>query len=148
MTIYTLNNLPSHGRVAIFATADVVTPESAAWGDADRRGWVSDLSSFSDPEESRNYVAPIWSAYVHEIREGREHYGAFDTAAEVRQEILDILDRLGAYSDNGDGTYYAEDAVTHDYTSADSWMYALHVSVKHLDPMRGWVEDSVSVLPD
>lgn len=88
-------------------TADVVTEESAALGDVDRRGWVD----------------PKWS--MREVFDGREDVRSevFDTEAEALKYIADTI---GAYDDNGDGTYYSQDA-SQDWKTGEYWSYAAHI---------------------
>lgn len=129
------------GMLYVFATADVVTTESAEHGDADRRGWVSDLNG-SEVEESRNYVRPLVNLYWP-LSDPR-NFDVYLDEDDVRQEVRSLLYDLGAYDNNGDGTLYAADSATFDYSTDEAWLYALHAFVKHNGP-NGWTETPVDI---
>lgn len=133
----------SNGHLYIFATADVVTSESAEFGDADRRGWVSDLNG-SEVEESRNYVEPLVSMKWPLEDELAQNPDSYVDLSSVTDEIQDVINGLGAYSTEDGSTLYAEDSVDHDPTTDESWHYALHAHVKHVGP-NGWVETPVDI---
>ena len=128
----TLDTLPRHGVIRVYATADVITSESAAHGDAAARGWVDDLDS-TELEESRNYVRPVFECRVE----------SFDDDA--REVLADTVARLGAHESDDGCTLYGCDGVTWDYATDAVWLYALHGHVKHFDAARGWVEDAVVI---
>jgi hypothetical protein len=89
-------------------TADVVTEESAAHGDADRRGWV-DIN---------------WSrTMVHENKEDvRVHL--FDT----REEAEEFIESEIGSADSYDGEHwYAADSHT-DLQTGEDWSYCGHIT--------------------
>jgi hypothetical protein len=105
-------------RAHVFAhmTGERITAESAEFGDAAERGWVDPSWSRTVFHESRNDVRPIVS----------EDLDSEDLADYVREAI----EELGAYEDNGDGTFYAADSDS-DYVTGDEFRYALHFTLKY-----------------
>ena len=145
--------LPAHpygpdgrGRVFAFMTGERVTPESAEHGDAEERGWISPDYSMTTFFDSRNDVAPVMSEPVYADMTDEEREILADAVA-------DALERLGAYADNGDGTFYGQDSRAEwswawDVPEGD-YTYAIHFVVKYRDPSRpdaepfaGYVERS------
>ena len=124
----TLPNMPKHpygpsgrGRVFAFMTGERVTPESAERGDFEESGWVDPSWSRRMLHESRNDVRPLMSE---------------DTDSEdLADAVTAALAELGAYADNGDGTFYGQDSKS-DFTTGDDWTYAVHFTVKYRDPGR------------
>lgn len=100
------------GYIFAFMTGEYVTEESAAFGDAESRGWVDTRWSRTEFFDSRNDVSPLFSCPEDDPT---LPFG-------VREAIAE----LSAPYDNGDGTYYAQDAVVHDYTQPGHYMYAVH----------------------
>lgn len=143
--MYTLHNLPPHGVVRVYVTAERVTPESAEHGDAAERGYVSEVGS-REIYESRNDVAPAFEATARALTYGHDYgNGLTMTADEMRAAAREIVESLGAYEDNGDGTSYAAEAVQ-DYRTGDDYFYAVHGHVKYLTA-RGWLESPVDIMP-
>lgn len=130
--MFTLDTLPAHGAVRIYTTADVVTDESARFGDAARRGWVSEPGA-SDLEEARNYARPTVEVMLPLDDDDRE-------------VIARAVESLGAYETDDGSTLYATDGTVLDYMTDEVWTYALHAHVKHHDGVRGWVEDRVAIV--
>lgn len=134
--MYTLSNLPAHGIVYLFVTADRVTEESAQNGDAEERGWVREVGS-REIYENRNYVAPTAQAEAWDLAYGPDR-------EDERADLRAVVESLGAYYYDGRGTYYGEDGQVDDATG-DTFNYAVHVFVKHLDGGR-WAESPVDVM--
>lgn len=130
-----------NGRIRVWVTADVVTSESAEFGDADRRGWLSDLGSTS-LWDSRNDVTPVWEC---EIQDG-SLVGDILTPDEFQDELRTVIARLGAHETDGGSTLYGVDSVVWDYSTDETWTYALHANVKHYESARGWIETDVDML--
>lgn len=143
MTTYTLTNLPASGTLYVFVTGDRVTPESASEGMVEESGWVDCDYSATTLFESRNDVRPLVSVDVAELSHGRDYgNGLTDTPEEVRQEVRDAIYRVSSSWEGEDGTYYAQDETVWDYSSPDTYMYAVHVFVKH-NTAKGYVESPV-----
>jgi hypothetical protein len=130
-----------NGRIRVWVTAEIMTNESVEFGDADRRGWMSDLNS-SEPAESRNYVSPIWEC---EISDGAL-IGDILTPDEFADELRTVISRLGAYETDDGSTLYGVDGVIWDYSTDETWSYALHAEVKHYESARGYVESPVDII--
>lgn len=129
--MFTLDNLPSHGTLYLFATAD-----ATEWAEDDYRqasGWVSGDNP-RDLFDSRNDVAPLLSIDLPLTEDDKD-------------EILDTLADFLGYVDSADrGTFYGghEDI---DYATCVTYTYAAHLSVKH-DPGNGYRESDVSIDAD
>lgn len=140
MTTYTLTNLPASGTLYVYVTGDRITAESASEGMADESGWVDWDYSATTLHESRNDVRPLVSVDVSELRHGRDYgNGLTDTPGEVRQEVRDAIYRVSSSWEGEGGTYYVQDETIWDYSSPDTYMYAVHVFVKH-NTAEGYVE--------
>jgi hypothetical protein len=98
------------GQIFAFMTATMVDTNG---NDVD--GWIDPGCSMTEFCEARNYVAPVVSCDVRDN----------DLADYVR----DALESLGAYADNGDGTFYGEDSRQDD--AGNDWTYALHFVHKY-----------------
>lgn len=146
MATYTLTNLPANGTLYAYVTGDRVTPESASEGMAEELGYVDWDWSPTTLFESRNDVCPLVSVDVAELRHGRDYgNGLTDTPREVRQEILDAIRAVIGYADSSDyGTIYAADETIWDYSSPDTFTYAVHIFVKHYTA-KGYVETPVHI---
>lgn len=107
---------PATGHLNVYATADVITSASAAEGDADRRGYVSNLDG-AEPMDARNDAAPLFSARL-------------PLDDDERDELRRVVESLGAIDGDDGSTLYASDAVVHDYATDETWSYALHTFVK------------------
>ena len=144
--------LPTGGVIRIYATGERITPESAEHGDAAERGWTTRVGS-PDLYDARNDVAPLFEARIHADYLIEEGYAldTYDDTADAHacalDTVRDILTQLqGGWESHDGSTFYAADAMTLDYTTADVFTYAVHASVKHYDGTRGWVEDDVNLL--
>lgn len=146
MATYTLTNLPANGTLYAYVTGDRVTPESASEGMAEESGWIDWDYSATTLHKSRNYVRPLISVDVAELRHGRDYgNGLADTPREVRQEILDAIRDVIGHADSSDcGTIYAADETIWDYSSPDTFTYAVHIFVKHYTA-KGYVETPVHI---
>ncbi|MBD0739815.1 hypothetical protein [Streptomyces sp. CBMA29] len=108
------------GQIFAFVTASVVRSNGA-----EEHGWIDTWWSRTELQEARNYAPPVVN-----LPEDDE-----DLAEYVRDAIGE---NLGVYFDNGDGTFYAEDA-HQDVKTGDHWSYAMHFKRKYLGP-NGWTE--------
>jgi len=104
----------------------------------------ADGNTLEDPITENGWVDWAWSPYVlHESR--NDVRPAVDVDLSDREtladEIEDALGKLGAYRDNGDGTFYAEDddSPVHDNPEGWRYSYALHFKRKYLGA-NGYVE--------
>lgn len=119
MATYTLKNLPTNGTLYVYVTGDRITPESASEGMAEELGWIDWNWSVTTLHDSRNDVRPLVSVDVADLD---------------ASEILDAIREVIGYADSSDnGTIYAADATIPHYASPDTFMYAVHVFVKHGD---------------
>lgn len=143
---FTLDTLPASGVLRIYATASVVTAESAEQGDAAEQGWTDGLSG-SAVWDNRDDVSPAAEytisgglmadsvADVHDL----ESHGV------ARGEIEQLISALGADDSDCGSTLYAADGVIWDYTTGETFLYALHAHVKHYTA-AGWIESPVNIL--
>jgi hypothetical protein len=146
MATYTLTNLPASGRLYVYVTGEQRTAESVSEGMADAHGWIDWDYSPTTLEESRNYVRPLVSVNVADIRYGRDYgNGLTDTPEEIREEILSAIREVIGYADfSENGTIYPADEIIWDYSSPYTYMYAVHVFVLH-NTTRGYVESPVEI---
>lgn len=146
MATYTLDMLPASGRLYVYVTGDRYTPESISEGLSEENGWVDWHYNRTIFEESRNNVRPLISVDVSELMHGREYgNGISDTPEEVREEILNAIREVIGYADFSDnGTIYGANEDIWDYSSSDTYMYAVHVFVKH-STASGYVESPVDI---
>lgn len=137
--MFTLSTLPRNCVIRVYATADYVTPDSAAEGVAEASGWVDSLTS-TRIEESRNYVEPVYEVDAYEYR-------APLNGIPAREELASLIESLGAYETERDGSMLrAVDGVTWDYTQPGEYLYTLHAHVKHYTATNGWVESDLSII--
>jgi hypothetical protein len=141
--IYTLSTLPNHGVLRVYATGERITPESAAFGDAEERGWT-DSRYGRTFYESRNDVEPI-AEYRVVVRDGVRYLTVDATetgnSEDTEEYIEELLKLTQGTESNGDGTYYDQDT-EENYETGDSYLHAIHVHVKHYGG-GGWIEDDV-----
>ena len=79
-----------------------------------------------DTEETFNgWVNPSWSMFTLWTLAEDVPTFEFETIAEA---IEAIEGTIGAYRDNGDGTFYAEDSRFH-MESGEDWSYAAHIEI-------------------
>ena len=121
-------------KVYAYVTGERVTAESAEHGDAAERGWVDPTFSMREFFDNRNDARPVMDEWM-------PHDNLPDVLrpAEPLEEIVaDALARyLGAWEDNGDGTFYGVDA-TEDYSTGDTLTYAVHFTLKDGSTERPW----------
>lgn len=111
-------------KLYAFKTGEYVTEESAAEGMAAESGWVDPGWSNRVFFDSRNDVRPVLDT---------------DTDDEdLEDDIRFVLEELGSYYDNGDGTFYS-DSPEQDYEKGGHYTYAIHFVVKYYGP-NGWQE--------
>jgi hypothetical protein len=117
------------GYLHVFMTGERVTPESAEHGDAEERGWVDPRWSTRVFHDSRNDAGSVLSVSLDD--------------PDLEEQVRDALDtHLGAFEDNGDGTFYGVDGED-DYETGAHYSYALHFVRKSFDgvtPPNGYVE--------
>ncbi len=149
MATYTLDNLPANGMLYAYVTGERHTPESLTFGDAEERGYVDWDYSSTTLFDSRNDVRPLIAVDAVDLLIGRLYSsGLYLTENEVRAEILDAIREVIGYADSSDdGTIYSADATIPDYSSPDTFTYAVHVFVKHYSD-KGHVESPVHIPTD
>ena len=122
------------GVIYAFVTGERHTAESTAFGNFAEAGWVDPRYSMRELFDSRNDVSPIF-------KEWEQHDSLPDIlrCEDFDQRIREVLaDTLGAYEDNGDGTFYASDTKIWEYESGDSYSYAVHFTLKDSNGERDW----------
>lgn len=106
------------GHIFAFMTADRAGLES----ESEEYGWIDPKWSRTELFDSRNDVTPLVDCDENDP----------DLADYVRE----ALETLGAYDDNGDGSFYGQSVAGHE---GAFWRYALHFTCKfHGDD--GWKE--------
>lgn len=151
-----LDHLPRAGMLRIYATADYITEESSANGDAKERGWVNSLDALPQGIcESRNDVEPLAEFVVAELK-GERYLIDHDTWTEggnwadaqdqVLSDIRDIVDALGGHDSDDGSTIYGHHEEQVHTGDGGVMTYAIHAHVKHYSPGRGWVEDDADIL--
>lgn len=99
-----------------------------------------------DGETEDGWIDPSWSMHVlHESRNDvRPVVSCSEDDPDLADYVREALDDLGAYEDNGDGTFYGIDAPLTRETleTGDTWLYALHFTRKAWSSARGWHEDA------
>lgn len=89
-----------------------------------------------DEDCDSGWIDPSWSRTV--LYDSRNDVGTLLSMNESEEDLLDHIEDLlisnlpGEYYDNGDGTFYSEDA-TVDITTGASWEYAIHFKRKYYD---------------
>lgn len=144
---FTLDTLPENGHVFAFVTGERINfTESPDEGVAER-GWINPGFSRTALFDSRNDVSPVWDAPVSSLVNGYEYApGLSDSPEDVQAELIDAIRSWVGFADSSDdGTIYAADVVTHDYTVEDVYRYAVHVFVKFADEDGRYVERPVHV---
>lgn len=153
--MFTLTNLPP-GHLYVFVTATRVNFDEAEDGCAET-GWVDWSFSKSTLFESRNHVRPLWDDDTFRVLNGETYKSvagdSHETPEDVREDILRVIREVIGHADSSErGTIYAADHDTWDYTTADTFAYAVHVMVKHraADPVTGsfngqWTETLVHI---
>lgn len=78
-----------------------------------------------DTEETFNgWVDPNWA--IMELRSEPTDVATF--SFDTFDEAIEFIDKtIGSTTDNGDGTFYAEDARTN-LESGEDWSYAAHIT--------------------
>lgn len=110
----------SPSSLFVFMTADTHSPDSE-WT---MSGWIDPGWSRTVLHESRNDVGPV----VSEDLDSDGH-----PSPEGEEEIFDAVhNNLGAFEDNGDGTFYGQD-VYQEPETGQYWTYALHFVRKGYD---------------
>jgi hypothetical protein len=154
--MFDLTHLPRTGKLRIYATADYITEESAAEGDAKERGWVNSLDALPQGIcESRNDVEPLAEFVVAELN-GKRYVidqdtwtegGDWDDAQDqVLSDIRDILEELGGHDSDDGSTIYGHREQEVQTGDGGVMTYAIHAHVKHYGAGRGWVEDDIDIL--
>lgn len=113
----------------------------AEWQDDADYDASSDTVRLEDPIEENGWIDRRWSPTVlHDSRNDATPVVDADTdSEELAEEVRDALGWLeGGYEDNGDGTFYAQDAYR-PYTEPWSYRYAMHFVRKYLGD-KGYVE--------
>jgi len=105
-------------RIVAYMTGEYVTEESAAHGDAERRGWVCPMWSCREFFDSRDDVTPVLDADTEDD--------------DFVSRVSDVISSLGAVESDGNGTFYAADP-EQDLEDGGWYSYALHFSVIHPD---------------
>lgn len=128
-------------KIYAWVTGERYTYESLENGDAEERGWVDVLWSRRQFVDSRNDARPIVDEWLPHADLPDALRRAVDDA-EDREEFAEIIrqalrDTLGAWEDNGDGTFYGVDGED-DYETGDHYTYALHFVIKDGAGERGW----------
>lgn len=129
-------------KVFAFMTGERHTPESIEHGDAEERGWVDPRWSKRTFWESRNDVRPV-------MEEWMPHDNLPDVLRpdDLGESVREALAELGAFTDNGDGTFYAADA-EEDFETGNSYTYALHFVAKDGSGERGWHPSEAGIETD
>ena len=104
-------------RIVAYMTGEYVTEESAAHGDAEKRGWAYSLWSRRVFFDSRDDVIPVLDADTED--------------ADFASLVSDVLSSFGAIENDGNGTFYA--APEQDLENGGWYSYALHFSAIHPD---------------
>ena len=130
----TLDLLPKHGYLVVYATAEVWTNEATEFGSADRSGWASRLDRSDEPVQARNDVDPVFTAHL-------------PLNEDERGELADVLAMLGPVDSDNGSTIYATGTKTYDMTTDEIWRYAVHAHVKRFNTVTmQWSEDSALLL--
>lgn len=108
-------------KLYAFMTGEYVTDESAAEGEAAEMGWVDPSWSSQTFFDSRNDVRPVLDTDTDD--------------EELEDDVKSVLGKLGAYEDNGDGTFYSQQ----NYHNKGWYTYAIHFFTKSYGP-NGWQE--------
>lgn len=148
MTSMTLDTLPTHGVIRAYLTATAVKfAEDGSGAESEENGWVDYDYSLTELFESRNDVRPAGEFNLS--TGGSEVLRCWDDEITPEQWARNVLsETLGsAEHDEGSHTFYGSDEIFSDATLTDprTFSYALHFHVKHCDPVRGWVEDDLSL---
>lgn len=99
------------GRITAWMTGERITADSAVHSDVEERGWVDLSWSRRVFFDSRNDVEPLFSCDEND--------------PELIEYVREALSTLGAYEDNGDGTFYGVDSESC-YKTGDEFTYAVH----------------------
>lgn len=113
----------SNGHIYAFLTCTRVRWEEDAEG-----------NPIEEPVEDHGWVDRSWSPYVlHESRNDvRPEVDEPEDSEDLADTVREALGRLGAYEDNGDGTFYGQDDDKPFHDNPEGWRYsyALHFTRK------------------
>lgn len=130
----TLELLPKHGYLVVYATAEVWTNEAIEFGSTDRSGWVSSLDQPDEPVQARNDVDPLFMAYL-------------PLNEDERGELADVLAMLGPVDSDSGSTIYATGTKTYDMATDEVWRYAVRAHVKNFSTVTmRWSEEPALLL--
>lgn len=95
-----------------------------------------------DGTEEYGWIDPRWSRTT--LLESRNDAGTVVNERESDEDLPDWVrdalgTHLGAYEDNGDGTFCGTDSFTDPDTGLD-WTYSLHFVRKFFNERDGWTE--------
>lgn len=139
---FTLDTLPEHGHVFAFVTGERINFTEAPDEGVAERGWIDPLFSRTTLFDSRNDASAIWEGSTRVLIDGQ---GTM-TVDETRADLIGMIREWVYFADSSDdGTIYAADVVTHDYTVEDTYRYAVHVFVKFADESGRYVERPVHI---
>lgn len=116
-----------------WAKWEIVTVEEARslWADDPDYDAETDTVRLENPIEEYGWVDVAWSRYeLHDSRNDVSPLVSEDEESEdLEDEVKNALGWLGAYEDNGDGTFYAAD-VDQPHDSPWDYDYAIHFTRK------------------
>ena len=114
------------------------------WSEDSDYDAASDTIRLEDPMEESGWIDRSWSRYVlHDSRNDVRSVFIVDEidTETLTEEVRDVLEWLGAYEDNGDGTFYASENDDEPYDDPWRYSYAVHFTRKFFD-WNGWTEES------